>query len=136
MSVSPAMNRTEFLRQVGGAFLCAGFVGAAAPSASAQTVEEFYKGRTVTLIITDDNDHVRGNLREFFAQCLDRLLAARLFRLPNFITQMLFQFLPRSALFEVFVIIASPPELQCLVFLVPIGVEMPDVGGGAEHRAV
>src|SRR5258707_10484349 len=51
MSVSPAMNRTEFLRQVGGAFLCAGFVGAAAPSASAQTVEEFYKGRTVTLII-------------------------------------------------------------------------------------
>ena len=50
--------------------------------------------RTVTLIITDDNDHVRGNLREFFAQCLDRLLAARLFRLPNFITQMLFQSLP------------------------------------------
>ena len=90
----------------------------------------------LTLIITDDNDHVRGNLREFFAQCLDRLLAARLFRLPNFITQMLFQSLPCSALFEVFVIVGSPPELQCLVFLIPIGVEMPDLGGGAEHRAV
>src|SRR5712671_2392393 len=46
-----AMNRTDFLRQLGGLLLCAGFAGAIASSASAQTAEQFYKGRTVTLII-------------------------------------------------------------------------------------
>jgi tripartite-type tricarboxylate transporter receptor subunit TctC len=46
-----AMNRTEFLRRLGGVVLCAGFAGAAARSASAQSAEQFYKGRTITLII-------------------------------------------------------------------------------------
>jgi len=46
-----AMNRTEFLRWLGGVFVCAGFVGVASSAASAQTAEQFYKGRTVTLII-------------------------------------------------------------------------------------
>src|SRR5258706_7702704 len=46
-----AMNRTEFLRRLGGVLLCAGFAGAHASSASAQAVETFYKGRTITLII-------------------------------------------------------------------------------------
>src|SRR5437868_4226297 len=45
-----AMNRMEFLRRLGGAFLCAGFAGAIS-SASAQSAEQFYKGRTITLII-------------------------------------------------------------------------------------
>src|SRR5258707_14371482 len=46
-----AMNRTEFLRRLGGVLLCAGFSGAQASSASAQAVETFYNGRTITLII-------------------------------------------------------------------------------------
>jgi tripartite-type tricarboxylate transporter receptor subunit TctC len=46
-----AMNRTEFLRRLGAVFLGAGFAGVAARSASAQSAEQFYKGRTVTLII-------------------------------------------------------------------------------------
>jgi tripartite-type tricarboxylate transporter receptor subunit TctC len=46
-----AMNRTEFLRRLGGVLLGAGFAGVAARSASAQSAEQFYKGRTVTLII-------------------------------------------------------------------------------------
>src|SRR6266550_4461740 len=43
-----AMNRTEFLRRLGGVLLGAGFAGGAY---AAQGVEPFYKGRTVTLII-------------------------------------------------------------------------------------
>src|SRR3982074_1509905 len=46
-----AMNRTEFLRRLGGVVLCAGFAGTAARAASAQSAEQFYKGRTITLII-------------------------------------------------------------------------------------
>ena len=46
-----AINRTEFLRRLGCVVLCTGFTGAAARSALAQGIGEFYKGRTVTLII-------------------------------------------------------------------------------------
>src|SRR5260370_9762504 len=70
MSVSPAMNRTEFLRRLGGAFLCAGFVGAAAPTASAQTAEEFYKGRSVTLII----DTAPGGINDLSGRLVARHL--------------------------------------------------------------
>src|SRR5262252_10828662 len=60
------------------------------------------------LIVTHDNDHLRGNLGEFFTQSQNSLLATRLFRLPNFTIHVLFQFLPRPALFEAFVIVGSP----------------------------
>src|SRR5580765_4213027 len=46
-----AMNRTEFLRRLGMVFLGAGWAGVAARPASAQGIEPFYKGRTITLII-------------------------------------------------------------------------------------
>src|SRR5262245_11235434 len=90
----------------------------------------------LVLIVTYDNDHVGRNLGEFFTQSQNSLLATLLFRLPNLTAQMWFQFLPGPALFEAFVIVGSPLELQRLVFSIAIGVEMPDVGGGAEHRAV
>src|SRR5262249_33471659 len=88
----------------------------------------------LVLIVTHDNDHVERNLGEFFTQSQNSLLATRLFRLPNFSIHVWFQFLPGPALFEAFVIVGSPSEFQRLVSLIAIGVEMPDVGGRAEHR--
>src|SRR5262249_17876629 len=88
------------------------------------------------LIVTHDNDRIGRNLGEFFTQSQNSLLATLLFGLPNLTAQVLFEFLPRPALFETFVIVGSALEPQRLVFSIAIGVEMPDLGGGAEHRAV
>src|SRR5215475_115206 len=90
----------------------------------------------LVLIVTHDNDHVGRNLGEFFTQSQNSLLATLLFRLPNLTAQMRFQFLPGPALFEAFEIVGSPLEFQRFVFSIAIGVEMPDLGGGAKHRAV
>src|SRR5262245_41924799 len=83
----------------------------------------------LVLIVTDDNNHVGRDLGEFFTQSQNSLLATLLFRLPNLTAHVLFQFLPGPALFEAFVIVGLPLELQRLVFSIAIGVEIPDVGG-------